>query len=64
MKDEQYNLFTKYTNTVYTGPDFTQYIISCLELIVDLDRDSQVRLKSKINFNFPKSKKKTSKKKE
>ena len=62
MKDEQYNLFTKYTNTVYTGPDFTQYIISCLELIVDLDRDSQVRLKSKINFNFPKSKKKTSKK--
>ena len=62
MKDEQYNLFTKYTNTVYTGPDFTKYIISCLELIVDLDRDSQVRLKSKINFNFPKSKKKSSKK--
>ena len=62
MKDEQYNLFTKYTNTVYTGPDFTQYIISCLELITELDKDSQVRLKSKINFNFPKSKKKGTKK--
>ena len=62
MKDEQYNLFTKYTNTVYTGPDFTQYIISCLELITDLDKDTQVRLKSKINFNFPKSKKKGAKK--
>ena len=62
MKDEQYNLFTKYTNTVYTGPDFTQYIISFLELITDLDKDTQVRLKSKINFNFPKSKKKGAKK--
>ena len=62
MKDEQYNLFTKYTNTVYTGPDFTQYIISCLELITDLDKDTQVRLKSKINFNFPKNKKKGAKK--
>ena len=62
MKDEQYNLFTKYTNTVYTGPDFTQYIISCLELITDLDKDTQVRLKTKINFNFPKNKKKGAKK--
>ena len=62
MKNEQYNLFTTYTNTVYTGPDFTKYIISCLELILDMDKDSQIRLKTKINFNFPKSKKKGLKK--
>ena len=62
MKNKQYNLFTTYTNTIYTGPDFTQYIISCLELILDLDKDSQVRLKTKINFNFPISKKKGFKK--
>ena len=62
MKNEQYNLFTTYTNTVYTGPDFTKYIISCLELILELDKDSQVRLKTKINFNFPKPKKKGLKK--
>ena len=62
MKNEQYNLFTTYTNTVYTGPDFTKYIISCLELILDMDKESQIRLKTKINFNFPKSKKKGLKK--
>ena len=62
LKDEQYSLFSKFTNTVYTGPDFTKYIISCFELIMDMDIDSQVRLKTKINFNFPKSKKKGLKK--
>jgi hypothetical protein len=61
LKDEQYSLFSKFTNTVYTGPDFTKYIISCFELIMDMDKDSQTRLKTKINFNFPKSKKKDSK---
>ena len=62
LKDEKYNLFSKFTNTVYTGPDFTKYIISCFELIMDMDKDSQVRLKTKINFNFPKNKKKGFKK--
>ena len=62
FKDEQYNLFSKFTNTVYTGPDFSKYIINCVELIMDMDKDSQVRLKTKINFNFPKSKKKAFKK--
>ena len=62
LKDEQYSLFSKFTNTVYTGPDFTKYIISCFELIMDMDKDSQTRLKTKINFNFPKSKKKGLKK--
>ena len=62
LKDEQYSLFSKFTNTVYTGPDFTKYIISCFELIMDMDKDSQTRLKTKINFNFPKNKKKGLKK--
>ena len=62
LKDEQYNLFSKFTNTTDSGPDFTKYIISCIELIMDMDKDSQVRLKTKINFNFPKGKKKIIKK--
>ena len=62
LKDERYNLFSKYTNTVFTGPDFSKYIISCLELIMDMDIDTQTRLKTKINFNFPKTKKKAIKK--
>ena len=62
LKDEQYSLFSKFTNTVFTGPDFTKYIISCFELIMDMDKDNQTRLKTKINFNFPKSKKKGQKK--
>ena len=62
LKENQYNLFNKFTNTVFSGPDFSKYIIGCFELIIDLDKDTQVRLKTKINFNFPKSKKKGLKK--
>ena len=62
LKETQYSLFNKFTNTVLTGPDFSKYIIGCFEIINDMDVESQIRLKSKINFNFPKQKKKGLKK--
>ena len=58
LKETQYSLFNKFTNTVLTGPDFSKYIIGCFEIINDMDAESQICLKSKINFNFPKQKKK------
>ena len=62
LKETQYSLFNKFTNTVFIGPDFSKYIIGCFEIINDMDVESQIRLKSKINFNFPKQKKKGLKK--
>ena len=65
MKKMQFNLFSKdkFTNTEFNDSDYLKYTLNCMELILELDIEKQTRLKNKINFNFPKPKKKGIKKK-
>ena len=64
-KKVQFNLFSKdkFTNTEFNDSDYLKYTLNCMELILELDIEKQTRLKNKINFNFPKTKKKGIKKK-
>ena len=59
-KKLQYNLFSKdkFTNTEVRNSDYLKYTLNCMDLILDMDREKQTRLKNKINLNFKKSKKK------
>ena len=61
----QFNFFSKdkFTNTEFNDSDYLKYTLDCMELILDIDIEKQTRLKNKINFNFPKSKKNKIKKK-
>ena len=61
----QFNLFSKdkFTNTEFSDSDYLKYTLNCMELILEIDMEKQARLKNKINFNFPKPKKKGIKKK-
>ena len=65
LKKMQFNLFSKdkFTNTEFNDSDYLKYTLNCMELILELDIEKQTRLKNKINFNFPKPKKKGIKKK-
>jgi len=53
----QFNLFSpdKFTNTEFCDSDYCEYTLECMNLILDRDI-SQKQQKSKVNFNFPKSK--------
>ena len=64
-KKVQFNLFSKdkFTNTEFSDSDYLKYTLNCMELILEIDMEKQTRLKNKINFNFPKPKKKGVKKK-
>ena len=64
-KKMQFNLFAqdKFTNTEFTDSDYLKYTLDCMDLILDIDISKQIKLKNKINFNFPKSKKKNIEKK-
>ena len=59
-KKVQFNLFSKekFTNTEISNSDYLKYTLNCMELIIEIDMDKQPRIKNKINFNFPKPKKK------
>ena len=65
QKKMQFNLFSKdkFTNTEFSDSDYLKYTLNCMELILEIDMEKQARLKNKINFNFPKPKKKGIKKK-
>ena len=65
LKKMQFNFFSKdkFTNTEFNDSDYLKYTLDCMELILDIDIEKQTRLKNKINFNFPKSKKNKIKKK-
>ena len=64
-KKMQFNLFNKekFTNTEISNSDYLKYTLNCMELIIEIDMEKQTRLKNKINFNFPKPKKKNAIKK-
>ena len=64
-KKMQFNLFSqdKFTNTEFSDSDYLKYTLNCMELILDIDKEKQNRLSNKVNFNFPKYKKKKNKKK-
>ena len=64
-KKMQFNLFSKdkFTNTEFNDSDYLEYTLDCMELMLKIDKDKQVRLKNKINFNFPKPRKNGIKKK-
>ena len=64
LKKMQFNLFSKdkFTNTEFNDSDYLKYTLNCMELILELDIEKQTRLKNKVNFNFPKTKKKGIKK--
>ena len=64
-KKMQFNMFSqdKFTNTEFVDSDYLKYTLNCFELIINIDMNKQTRLKNKINFNFPKPKKKGIKKK-
>ena len=64
-KKIQFNLFSKdkFTNTEINNSDYLKYTLNCMELIIEIDMEKQIRLKNKINFNFPKPKKKNAIKK-
>ena len=59
----QFNLFSpdKFTNTEFCDSDYCEYTLECMDLILNKDI-AQRQIKSKVNFNFPKSKKKKQKK--
>ena len=59
----QYNLFSpdKFTNTEFCDSDYCEYTLECMDLILNKDI-AQRQIKSKVNFNFPKSKGKKQKK--
>ena len=59
----QFNLFSpdKFTNTEFCDSDYCEYTLECMKLILNKDI-SQKQQKSKVNFNFPKSKGKNQKK--
>ena len=61
----QFNLFSKdkFTNTEFRVSDYLKYTLNCMDLILDIDMEKQLRLKNKVNFNFPTSKKSKIKKK-
>ena len=61
----QFNLFSKdkFTNTEFSDSDYLKYTLNCMDLILDINMEKQVRLKNKVNFNFPNSKKKKIEKK-
>jgi len=65
LKKMQFNFFSKdkFTNTEFNDSDYLKYTLDCMELILDIDMEKQTRLKNKINFNFPKTKKNKIKKK-
>ena len=60
----QFNLFSpdKFTNTQFCGSDYLEYTLDCMELILKSDK-AKKQVKNKVNFNFPKTKGKQSKKK-
>jgi hypothetical protein len=64
-KKMQFNLFSKdkFTNTEFSDSDYLKYTLNCMELMLEIDMSKQVRLKNKVNFNFPKPKKNGIKKK-
>ena len=53
----QFNLFSpdKFTNTEFCDSDYCEYTLDCMNLILNRDK-SEKQQKSKVNFNFPKSK--------
>ena len=53
----QYNLFSpdKFTNTEFCDSDYLEYTLDCMDLILKKN-NSQKQVKSKVNFNFPKTK--------
>ena len=53
----QFNLFSpdKFTNTEFCGSDYCEYTLECMNIILKRDR-AQKQQKSKVNFNFPKTK--------
>ena len=53
----QFNLFSpdKFTNTEFCDSDYCEYTLECMNLILSRDK-TEKRQKSKVNFNFPKSK--------
>ena len=59
----QFNLFSpdKFTNTEFCDSDYCEYTLECMDLILNKDI-AQKQQKSKVNFNFPKSKGKKQKK--
>ena len=59
----QFNLFSpdKFTNTEFCDSDYCEYTLECMDLILNKDI-AQRQIKSKVNFNFPKSKGKKQKK--
>ena len=60
----QFNLFSpdKFTNTEFCDSDYCEYTLECMNLILSRDK-SEKQQKSKVNFNFPKSKSNKLKKK-
>ena len=61
----QFNLFSKdkFTNTEFSDSDYLKYTLNCMDLILDINKEKQIRLKNKVNFNFPTPKKNKIKKK-
>ena len=64
LANTQFNLFSpdKFTNTQFCGSDYCEYTLDCMDLILNNNK-SQKQVKSKVNFNFPKSTKNKLKKK-
>ena len=63
LSKTQFNLFSpdKFTNTEFCDSDYLDYTLDCMELFLKLDK-SQKQQKSKVNFNFPKTKSNQNKK--
>ena len=63
LYNTQFNLFSpdKFTNTQFCGSDFCEYTLDCMDLILNPNKTPK-QVKPKVNFNFPKSKKKINKK--
>ena len=57
LSKTQFNLFSpdKFTNTEFCDSDYCEYTLNCIDLIIN-GKASKKQEKSKVNFNFPKSK--------
>jgi len=64
LSKTQFNLFSpdKFTNTEFCDSDYCEYTLDCMNLILKIN-PSQKHEKNKVNFNFPKSKLNSVKKK-
>ena len=51
------NEFKTFTNTEVIS-SFYEYTINCMEMILELDKDKQPKLTTKVDFNFPENNKK------